>query len=177
MHSQNIAHRDLKANNVLIKYEHHPKPDGSVAHVPVAAVTDLGLAQLGRTPLQQRRGGAGGGAGGPAPASEALAPPPSFVDACRYDVMFWAVMVAHSGFGALGEWSTPMPADVADRHAWERQQWRGNTNRPRLREELLPDGLAPLLRSCWDVAPAGRPSFAEVVTRLSEICTQLQNLP
>ena len=41
------------------------------------------------------------------------------------------------------------------------------------REELLPDGLAALLRNCWNVEPAGRPPFSEVVERMKIICSEL----
>lgn len=116
LHSKNIAHNDLKANNVLIKYDLLP---GGVP-VPIAVVTDLGLAKLGSTPIPEEGAAAGGGGAGGGGGGGAVAPThvhgasrtsaTSFVDACRSDVMFWAAMVAGSGFGALGEGSpTPMP--------------------------------------------------------------------
>ena len=163
LHSQNIAHCDLKANNVLVKFVGQRGPGGDIINYPVAVVTDLGLAKLGSTPVQRAAGGAG--AGSPS------APSLSFLEACRYDVMCWAIMVANSGFGALGEWETPMPPDVDDPGKWWRRQWQGNSNRPSLREESLPHGLAALLRNCWNVEPAGRPSFREVLESMGPICS------
>ena len=87
--------------------------------------------------------------------------------------MFWAVMVATSGFDALGEWSTPMPPGTQEPRKWRRQQCHGVTNRPSLREDLLPHGLGDLLRACWSVEPASRPPFTGVVAQLTAICEAL----
>ena len=155
LHSRRIAHLDLKANNVLVKEEH-----GKL----VAVVTDLGLASLGSTPPTHE---AAGGAGGAPPTH---AEPSHLLPAFREDVMFWAVMVADAGFGALGEWSpTPVPSDEPDRWKWMRRQWRANVNRPSVRSELLPEGLPQLLQRCWDVSPSSRPPMEEVVEELKRV--------
>jgi len=154
MHSQNIAHRDLKLANIL---EFHVDGESTLK------ITDFGISK----PVSDIAGTIAGTATHMAP---------EIIDQCydlradiySYGIVLWELW--HSSDSNPKPYHDITPVAGVSLIANLLMEIR-NGKRPKCDKNILPGYLA-LMKQCWDIDPNKRPTWTNIITTLSNLKIQ-----
>jgi tRNA A-37 threonylcarbamoyl transferase component Bud32 len=162
LHQKKIVHRDLKAANILYKYEHSTVPGASEIRVKVA---DFGLSkiiEMSCTPEQQTLNT--GTTLWMAPELFGPSSTPPLHHPLKVDVYSFA--------GVCIEILTGKPPEYGIEVSELRKRMTSNPADHNLRPHIpshCPAHLARLIADCWHPTPSERPTFAEICDVLGRL--------
>eukprot|EP00245_Coleochaete_scutata_P004705 TRINITY_DN1756_c0_g1_i2.p1 TRINITY_DN1756_c0_g1~~TRINITY_DN1756_c0_g1_i2.p1 ORF type:complete len:356 (+),score=36.43 TRINITY_DN1756_c0_g1_i2:68-1069(+) len=146
LHRNNVIHRDLKSENLLVNEEESRKS------IPTIQIADFGVARLQAQKTMTPETGT----------YRWMAPEvimhhryDNKADVYSFGIVLWEIVTCTIPFYGLN----PLETAVAVAH---------HNQRPKI-PESCPEGLALLMTQCWDRNPAARPTFTEIVERLKQV--------
>lgn len=139
LHAMNVAHRDIKSQNVLIREDLS------------ACVADLGISRIVGPRMTKAMG-----------TPRYMAPEviggklyDTSADVHSFGILYWELITGKMPYGEL-------------QNGWQVAGAVTSGKRPPL-EDAWPAGIRDLLSRSWDPEPSVRPQFADVVLRLEDI--------
>eukprot|EP00245_Coleochaete_scutata_P004704 TRINITY_DN1756_c0_g1_i1.p1 TRINITY_DN1756_c0_g1~~TRINITY_DN1756_c0_g1_i1.p1 ORF type:complete len:359 (+),score=41.08 TRINITY_DN1756_c0_g1_i1:76-1077(+) len=145
LHRNNVIHRDLKSENLLVNEE------DSCKSIPTIQIADFGVARL---QTQHTMTPETGTYRWMAPEVIMHQKYDNKADVYSFGIVLWEIVTCTTPFFGLN----PLQTAMAVTH---------HNQRPKI-PESCPEGLALLMTQCWDRCPAARPTFTEIVERLKQ---------